>query len=93
MYSSSYPNYPADQLFFVHIHILGSQQCVWYSEDGDKFGLFPNALGAVACTKDDATLNIQKLVAIGVPVVEGILIPCDSTEILTDAMRRVLNIA
>lgn len=80
-------------MFFIHLHLRGHKDCVWYSEDGEKFGLFPNALGAVACDRSDAELNIQKLIVIGVPVVEAILIPCVSTELLTPEMRKVLNLA
>lgn len=80
-------------MYFLHLHIAGQKSCMWYSETKDKFGLHPDVLFAHACDKEDAELNIGKLQIIGVPVQEVILIPCNSAELLTLDMQRVLNIA
>lgn len=91
MSSSSYRK--EKPTYFLHLHVAGQAKCMWYSETKDKFGMHPDVLFAHACEKEDAELNIGKLQIIGVPVVEAILVPCDSKDILTEAMQRVLNLA
>lgn len=66
---------------------------MWYSETKDKFGMHPDVLFAHACTKEDAELNVGKFQVIGVPVVEAIMVPCISRNILTPDLQRMLNIA
>lgn len=80
-------------MYFLHLHIAGQPKCVWYSETKDKFGMHPDVLFAHACTKEDGELNVGKLQIIGVPVQEAIMVPCNSLDILTPDMQRVLNIA
>ena len=88
---SSYRN--EKPMYFLHLHIAGQTNCMWYSETSTKFGLHPDVLFAHACDKEDGELNVGKLQIIGIPIVEAILVPCDSREILTADMQRVLNIA
>jgi hypothetical protein len=66
---------------------------MWYSETSTQFGMHPDVLFAHACDKEDGELNVGKLQIIGVPVIEAILVPCNSRDILTPEMQRVLKLA
>jgi hypothetical protein len=92
MSSSSYHN-TKGAMYFVHLHIVGQAKCMWYSETKDKFGVHPDVLFAHACNREDANQVVFKLGFVGVAVQEAILIPCDSSNILTTDMQRVLNLA
>lgn len=91
MSSSSYRN--EKPMYFLHLHIAGQKNCMWYSETATKFGLHPDVLFAHACDKEDGELNVGKLQIIGIPVIEAILVPCNSRDILTPEMQRVLKLA
>ena len=88
---SSYRN--EKPMYFLHLHIAGQTNRMWYIETDTKFGLHPDVLFAHACDKEDGELNVGKLQIVGVPVIEAILVPCNSRDILTTDMQRVLNIA
>lgn len=104
MSSSSYRS--DTPTYFLHIHVQGLQTCMWYCESVEKFvprtgarfehtkfGVHTDILFAHACDAEAGHVNVQKLIGAGVPVTEATLIPCDSVEILTPEMRRVLNLA
>ncbi len=93
---SSYHN-TKGAMYFVHLHIQGVSKCMWYSEiklNGiDMFGVYPDVTGAKACNMLEVHEALDNLQAQGIFVTEALLVPCDSTKILTADMQRVLNLA
>lgn len=75
MSSSSYRN--EKPMYFLHLHIAGQTNCMWYSETDTKFGLHPDVLFAHACDKEDGELPHGRLVVMlsrhAAAVIDGVL--------------------
>lgn len=81
-------------LFYLHVHMMMDNRCFYLADyDGYTVQFVPCALQARAVTKKTANEALDTARALGAPLVQCDLIPCDSNKLLTDKMRKTLNLA
>lgn len=80
-------------LYYVHAHLMPDSRCFYLSDyDGYTVQFVPCALEAKAVTKTTADEAVSVALKLGAPIIQSDLIPCDSTKLLTDKMRKTLNL-